>query len=153
MKVTLVLVFLALIGAPLFVIVGAVTGVAYIEYTDVIEGFFSLGTLAGELEQPRRTFIVSIAILFPTVLLLNTVPLAVALGLDDRPEHYSAGYFNVLAGRLAGSWLDWSFQLGANVCLVGLYNAAVLTATLHQGSATLRDVALLHPGGTQAPAQ
>ena len=34
----------------------------------------------------------------------------------------------MLAGRLAGSWLDWGFQLGANVCLVGLYNAAVLTA-------------------------
>ena len=37
-------------------------------------------------------------------------------------------YFNVLAGRLAGVWLDSSFQLGANVCLIGLYNAAVLTA-------------------------
>ena len=91
-------------------------------------GFFSLGTLAGELEQPRRTLLVALAVLFPTVLVLNTLPIAVALSLDDRPEHYSAGYFNVLAGRLAGAWLDWSFQLGANVCLVGLYNAAVLTA-------------------------
>ena len=91
-------------------------------------GFFSLGTLAGEVEQPRRTLLISIAVLFPAVLVLNTLPLAVALGLDDAPEHYSAGYFNVLAGRLAGSWLDWGFQLGANVCLVGLYNAAVLTA-------------------------
>ena len=39
------------------------------------------------------------------MLVLNTLPIAVALSLDDRPEHYSAGYFNVLAGRLAGSWL------------------------------------------------
>lgn len=91
-------------------------------------GFFSLGTLAGELKEPRKTFTISIAILFPAVLLLNTLPLAVALGLDDRLDHYSAGYFNVLAGRLAGVWLDAGFQLGANVCLVGLYNAAVLTA-------------------------
>eukprot|EP00325_Prymnesiales_sp_UTEX-LB-985_P000364 CAMPEP_0174705024 /NCGR_PEP_ID=MMETSP1094-20130205/8398_1 /TAXON_ID=156173 /ORGANISM="Chrysochromulina brevifilum, Strain UTEX LB 985" /LENGTH=515 /DNA_ID=CAMNT_0015903139 /DNA_START=110 /DNA_END=1654 /DNA_ORIENTATION=+ len=91
-------------------------------------GFFSLGTMAGELKEPRRTFSLSIAILFPAVLLLNTLPLAVALGLDDRLEHYSAGYFNVLAGRLAGVWLDSGFQIGANVCLVGLYNAAVLTA-------------------------
>ena len=44
-------------------------------------GFFSLGTMAGELEDPRRTFIISIAILFPAVLILNTLPLAVALGL------------------------------------------------------------------------
>ena len=91
-------------------------------------GFFSLGTMAGELEDPRRTFIISIAILFPAVLILNTLPLAVALGLDDRAEHYNAGYFNVLAGRLAGAWLDWGFQVGANVCLVGLYNAAVHNA-------------------------
>ena len=34
----------------------------------------------------------------------------------------------MLAGRLAGTWLDGGFQLGANVCLIGLYNAAVLTA-------------------------
>jgi len=62
------------------------------------------------------------------VLLLNTLPLAVALSLDDVPAHYSAGYFNVLARRLAGRWLDYGFQLGANVCLIGLYNAAALTA-------------------------
>mmetsp|Transcript_25278 Transcript_25278/g.69638 ORF Transcript_25278/g.69638 Transcript_25278/m.69638 type:complete len:425 (+) Transcript_25278:662-1936(+) len=91
-------------------------------------GFFSLGTLAGELDNPRRTFLVSIAILFPAVLLLNTLPLAVALSLDDVPSHYTAGYFNVLARRLAGTWLDYGFQVGANVCLIGLYNAAALTA-------------------------
>lgn len=91
-------------------------------------GFFSLGTLAGELERPKHSYIVSIAVLFPAVLLLNTLPLAVALGIDPDASHYSAGYFNVLARRLAGSWLDWGFQLGANVCLIGLYNAAVLTA-------------------------
>lgn len=34
----------------------------------------------------------------------------------------------VARSRLAGVWLDGAFQLGANVCLVGLYNAAVLTA-------------------------
>jgi len=91
-------------------------------------GFFSLGTLAGELERPRHTFLCSITILFPAVLILNTLPLAVALGLDPVASHYSAGYFNVLAGRLAGAWLDGGFQLGANVCLVGLYNAAAITA-------------------------
>ena len=62
------------------------------------------------------------------MLVLNTLPLAVALGIDGVAENYSAGYFDVLAGRLAGNWLESFFQLGANVCLVGLYNAAVLTA-------------------------
>jgi len=31
-----------------------------------------IGTLAGELEQPRRTFLISIGILFHAALLLNT---------------------------------------------------------------------------------
>ena len=91
-------------------------------------GFFSLGTLAGELERPRRTFLLTIAILFPAVLLLNTLPLAVALSLDDDASHYAPGHFNVLAKHLAGGWLDWGFQLGANVCLMGLCNASSLTA-------------------------
>ena len=46
--------------------------------------YLSLGTLAGELENPRSTFTISIAILFPAVLLLNTLPLAVALGAPRR---------------------------------------------------------------------
>ena len=50
MNVFMALLFLALIGAPLFVIVGAVTGVAYVDYTDTIRGFESLGTLIDPLE-------------------------------------------------------------------------------------------------------
>ena len=56
-------------------------------------GFFSLGTMAGELEDPRRTFIISIAILFPPSSSSTRCPRR-ALGLDDRAEHYNAGYFN-----------------------------------------------------------
>jgi hypothetical protein len=48
------------------------------------------------------------------VLILNTLPLAVALSLDDVPSHYTAGYFNVLARRLAGTWLDYGFQVLAH---------------------------------------
>ncbi|KAG8457234.1 hypothetical protein KFE25_009813 [Diacronema lutheri] len=91
-------------------------------------GFFSLGTLAGELEHPRRTFLGALAILFPAVLLLNTVPLAVALAIDPDPANFSPGHFNTVAARLAGAWLGRAFQLGAIVCLVGLYNAAIVTA-------------------------
>lgn len=43
--------FLALIGAPLFVIVGGVTGAAYWAHTSSIEKFSDLGTLIEPLEQ------------------------------------------------------------------------------------------------------
>jgi len=122
-------------------------------------GFFSLGTLAGDLDRPRRTFIISLSILFPAVLLLNTLPLAVALGVDADPSHYSAGYFNVLARKLAGPLLDFSFQLGANVCLIGLYNAAVLTAerslfflcNSHYSAQVARLSVLENEAGSHAP--
>lgn len=125
-------------------------------------GFFSLGTLAGELKNPSRTFLISIAVLFPAVLVLNTLPLLVALSYDDEISHYKEGYFNVIAGKVAGNWLAFSFQIGANVCLVGLYNAAIVTAERslawlveHHGPAALTPptdggmVAPASPGRTQ----
>lgn len=91
-------------------------------------GFFSLGSLAGDLIEPRRTFLIALGVLFPAVLLLNSVPLAVSLSIDPDPSNYEAGHFNVVAEQLAGAWLSWGFQVGAIVCLVGLYNAAIITA-------------------------
>lgn len=51
MIVLLALLCLALIGAPLFVIVGVVTGVSFVEYTDTVAGFFDLGHLIEPLEE------------------------------------------------------------------------------------------------------
>lgn len=50
MSVTGVLLALALVGAPLFVIVGVVTGVSFWAYTDEISGLADLGVLIEPLE-------------------------------------------------------------------------------------------------------
>jgi C4-dicarboxylate transporter, DctM subunit len=42
---------LALLGAPLFVIIGAATGAAFFIYTEVIDGFWSLGVLVDPIEE------------------------------------------------------------------------------------------------------
>ncbi len=52
MIVLIVLIGLALIGAPLFVIVGAATGAAFIEFTNAIHSF---GDLGGKLINPFET--------------------------------------------------------------------------------------------------
>ena len=47
-------------------------------------GFFSLGSLAGDISDPRRTFLVVIAVLVPFTVLFNSAPLMVALSIDGR---------------------------------------------------------------------
>lgn len=51
MSVIGTLLLLALIGAPLFVIVGIVTGVSFFEYTNAIDGFYAFGNLIEPLEE------------------------------------------------------------------------------------------------------
>jgi hypothetical protein len=94
-------------------------------------GFFSLGAVAGDIDQPKRTFSVVIATLLPLVMLLNVIPLAIALSVDQNLDNFEAGFFNKVASELAGPWLGYCFVAAANVCLVGLYSAQV--CELHVG--------------------
>ena len=91
-------------------------------------GFFSLGAIAGDVDRPKRTFSIVIAMLLPLVTLLNTVPLAIALSEDPVLSNYDPGHFNNIAGNMAGSWLSYMFIVAAAICLVGLYSAQVLVA-------------------------
>ena len=91
-------------------------------------GFSSLGTIAGECDKPHVTYARTIAILFPLVIALNTLPFAVALSLDPDVSHYEAGYFAQLAGEQVGPWLRLGFVIGSNVALVGLFNSQSITA-------------------------
>lgn len=90
-------------------------------------GFFSLGSLAGEVSGPKSTFLVVIAILVPFVVLVNVLPLAVSVSLDSDLSHYDAGYFTQLSEMLAGKWLGYMFVIGANVCQVGIYLSKMMT--------------------------
>ena len=91
-------------------------------------GFSSLGSMAGEVENPRRTYPLVVLLLLPLVSCLNILPFAVALSLDSNPSHYTAGHFAVLAKQLAGQWLETLFVIGANISLIGLYHSQVLGA-------------------------
>jgi amino acid transporter len=47
-------------------------------------GFLSLGALAGDISNPRRTFSIVIVVLVPFVILINSIPLAVGMSIDPR---------------------------------------------------------------------
>eukprot|EP00048_Salpingoeca_helianthica_P000768 m.43866 g.43866 ORF g.43866 m.43866 type:complete len:541 (+) comp10840_c0_seq2:235-1857(+) len=90
-------------------------------------GFFSLGSLAGEVDRPTYTFPRVIMILVPCVILFNVTPLAISISLDDDWNNYEAGHFTTLASQIAGEWLGYGFIMASNVCLIGLYNAQTMT--------------------------
>lgn len=89
----------------------------------VYTGFFSLGSLAGEVKDPSRTYFVAIFVLVPAVIVFSVWPLAVSLAIDSDRLNYEAGYFSTLATDLAGSWLGYFFQAGACASFLGLFAA------------------------------
>merc|ERR1719193_1741046 len=93
-------------------------------------GFASLGVLAGGIENPKRTFYNGLIILFPLVIVVHTLPLAVAISQDPDRSHYidNEGHFSKLAGMLMGPWLRHAFSFGSTVCLIGMYNGQIVIA-------------------------
>lgn len=86
-------------------------------------GFFSVGAVAGEVQNPKRTFPLVLAILLPVVFALNALPLTVAISQDSDETNYESGYFTPLAAELGGEWLGICFVIGSQLCLVGTYNS------------------------------
>lgn len=97
-------------------------------------GFSSLGSMAGEVDSPKRVYPCVVAILLPLVSTLNILPFAVALSLDQDGANYTAGYFGVLAGRLSGRWLQTLFVIGANLSQIGLYHSQARAAPITRPS-------------------
>ncbi|KAM0950022.1 putative amino acid/polyamine transporter I [Dioscorea sansibarensis] len=87
-------------------------------------------TLAGEVENPQRTF--------PKALLASglmtcfgyLVPLLAGTGALDVPqEDWSDGYFADIAGMIAGRWLKFWIGTGAVLSAIGLYEAQLSSSS------------------------
>jgi amino acid transporter len=91
-------------------------------------GFASLGSMAGEIDRPRRTYPAVISLLLPLTLGLNLLSFGTAISLDPITTNYAAGYFSNLARKLSGDWLMALLVAGANISLLGLYHSQILTA-------------------------
>jgi hypothetical protein len=91
-------------------------------------GFFSLGSMADEIVDPKRTYVMATALLVPLVVVFNAVPQAIAMSLESDQAKFQAGLFGTLAGDLAGPWLSILFVIASNVCLIGLHNSTIISA-------------------------
>lgn len=91
-------------------------------------GFMSLGSMAGELEDPKKSYLCAIMVLVPIVLIINCFPLMVSLSLDHNRNHFEPGHFEVLATAHVGPWMKTVYFLGSQVSLYGLYNSTAIAA-------------------------
>jgi len=89
-------------------------------------GFNSLGALAGEIKDPKKTYPIVIGILIPMATITIVWPVAVSLSIDNNRTHYQVGYFNTLAEDLLGAWIGWAMTIGAVFSFIGLYNAQIM---------------------------
>jgi len=91
-------------------------------------GFINLGSLAGEVKNPKRTFPLTILLVSPMMIMINLFPLMVAICIDNNRANYQPGHFSIMAKAVAGLWLSYYFLIGSNINLLGLYNSQVMTA-------------------------
>ena len=81
-------------------------------------------TLAGEVEQPQKTFpkaLFSIGLLTCLAYLISLLAAIGALPLDQ--EDWVDGYFAKAAEIIARKWLKVWIEIGAILSVIGLYEA------------------------------
>jgi len=113
-------------------------------------GFFSLGSLAGEVDNPQRVYPIVALTLVPAVAMLCIAPIAVAFSVDGNRSHYEAGHFDTVATDLVGDWLGVSFVVAACVSQVGLFNGDMVVAERSLASFFDPQLAALGRGHTWA---
>ncbi|KAF3322926.1 putative polyamine transporter [Carex littledalei] len=89
----------------------------------------SASTMAGEVEQPEKTFPKGLAIAVVICSVSYFLPVMASTGaIDSPPEAWVNGYFADVAGMLGGNWLKYWIQAGAVLSSIGLYEAQLSSA-------------------------
>ncbi|HJW08018.1 MAG TPA: APC family permease [Holophagaceae bacterium] len=90
-------------------------------------GWDNASTVAGEVEDPQRTY--PRAMIGAVVLVAASYVLTVALvgrtGIDA--SHWETGAWVDAAARIARPWLGWAIVLGGMLCSLGMFNALLLS--------------------------
>ena len=87
-------------------------------------------TLAGEVEDPGRTFPRAILMAGFLVAGCYLLPLLAGTGaVDVVRSEWEDGFFAILALRLGGKWLQWWMELGATLSCFGLFAAQMSSSS------------------------
>ncbi|CAM0873400.1 unnamed protein product [Alopecurus aequalis] len=89
----------------------------------------SVSTMAGEVENPGKTFPTALLSSVAMTSLGYLLPLMAATGaIDAPPENWGNGFFADAAGMIGGSWLKYWIEVGAVLSSIGLYSATLSSA-------------------------
>ena len=116
-------------------------------------GFFLVGTLAGEVATPQRSFKIAFAVLIPMLLLDYAMPLALTLSIDQNLNHFDPGLFAHVAGEVAGPWLKVIITVAAIVSQIGLTNGGLIVADESLQSFLLRHNSELFDSFSKSPSR
>ncbi|KAJ1426091.1 Amino acid/polyamine transporter I [Sesbania bispinosa] len=89
----------------------------------------SASTLAGEVDQPHKTFPKALLSAGLLTCLGYIIPLLAATGaMPLEQQNWTSGYFADVAGIIAGKWLKYWMEIGAVLSIIGLFEAQLSSA-------------------------
>ncbi|KAL3519101.1 hypothetical protein ACH5RR_021690 [Cinchona calisaya] len=84
----------------------------------------NVSTLAGEVDQPQKTYPIALFSAGIFTCLSYLIPLLAATGATSLDQKkWVDGYFADLAAMIAGKWLKYWVEIGAVLSVIGLYEA------------------------------
>jgi amino acid transporter len=90
-------------------------------------GFFAFGSLAGDVKDPKKTFINAALVLIVVTVVNTALPIMIFVSVQPDLTRYAAGSFTDVVSMKA-DWLGTFFTVGAMVAFLGLYSSQVITA-------------------------
>jgi amino acid transporter len=92
-------------------------------------GWDSMSTVAGEVENPTRTFPRALAIGVPLVVLCYFLPALVGVANYPDLSKWDEGAWTNVAGVIGGPWLAIAMTLAGVVSAAGMFSADLLSAS------------------------
>jgi len=92
-------------------------------------GYEQVSSVAGDVENPRRTYPRALALVIPLSVATYFLPPFAALAALGNWQQWTDGYFSTAALLIGGAWLGHLMTVGAMVGNVALLNSTMLTAT------------------------
>ena len=92
-------------------------------------GYEQCSTVAEEVENPRRTYPLALAIVVPLSIVVYFLPTLASLAALGNWQGWHTGYFPHAAALVGGQWLGSWMTIAAMITNLSLLNATVLTST------------------------
>jgi len=92
-------------------------------------GYEQLSTVAEEVENPQRSYPITLAIVVPLSIATYFLPTLLSLAALGNWQQWHTRYFSDAAQLIGGGWLGFWMTLAAMVTNVSILNSTVLTST------------------------